>query len=294
MDNKTDDKTLTALNTGAPLNDETLDDALASAIPTYGEGPADDITAAEQLAFLAQDVRKRASRYLFLARALSDERVTFGLIDGLRDIPPHTGTDLDVFAASLRADSDPQTDANVSNACLAVRADHQAHFAPDVIGIGHGSICLRESQCLTYSDNSAYVDAQDVIDSITEQYDQWEFDRTKSRYTPEVNMPVDHICAELSFLAYLGLRASDSLQKVICGEVEENSDAGLEALSDAEIHLNAQFGFIADHSIYWIPQLCDQIETKTTTDFYHGVAQMLRNMIRNDEDYLDAFDPTGD
>lgn len=268
----------------------------------------------EQLAFLAQDVRRRASRYLFLARALSDEEVTFGLIDGLRDIPPRTHTELDAFAASLRGDSDPQTDANVSNACRAVRADHQAVFASDVVGEGHGELSLLESRSVRFAVaqdggadvdevdevdgetgevRSPYVDAQDVVDSIEEAYATYDFDRKKSRYIPEANMPVDHVCAELSFMAYLGGRASDALDSIVSGRVREDSDEGFSALDEAQTCMNDQFNFIADHSVYWVPAFCDRLERRAATSFYRGVAQLLRQVIESDQDYLDAMDPTG-
>lgn len=247
----------------------------------------DQPTADDDLAALAQDLRRRGASYTFLSRALSDENVTSGLVSALRSNPPHTGSDLDTFAHRLRGDGDEQDDALLEQAGAQIAADHAALFSSNVAERAQGRVCPLESG---NRDDHA---PEQIRASVKDSYRQQDFSPASGRYVPGADTPADHICVELSFVAHLTDRAAARIETILSGACEGDPEAEMQQLSETELAMNTQYVFIEDHLLPWVPRLSDAIEERASTAFYRGVAQLLRQLIVSEAHYLDQLDTTG-
>lgn len=77
--------------------------------------------------------------------------------------------------------------------------------------------------------------------------------------------PDDHIGLELSFLAHL---ATLGLQAI-----EEKDDDKFEEI------VEAQRRFMEEHPLKWVPRWCKLVEEKANTDFYKGLAKLVRGTL---------------
>jgi TorA maturation chaperone TorD len=79
------------------------------------------------------------------------------------------------------------------------------------------------------------------------------------------NEPDDHIGLELSFLAHL---ATLGLQAI-----EAKDDNKFEEI------VEAQRRFMEEHPLKWVPRWCKLVEEKANTDFYRGLAKLVRGTL---------------
>ncbi|MEW6717356.1 MAG: molecular chaperone TorD family protein [Chloroflexota bacterium] len=89
--------------------------------------------------------------------------------------------------------------------------------------------------------------------------------------------PEDHVGLELAFLAHLanlGLSA-----------MGEGNESRLEEL------LDAQRRFLSEHPLKWVPNWCDLMVRYAHTDFYRGVALILRGSLMEIAEILDLEIP---
>ena len=77
--------------------------------------------------------------------------------------------------------------------------------------------------------------------------------------------PDDHIGLELSFLAHL---ATLGLQAI-----ETKDDNKFEEI------VEAQRRFMVEHPLKWVPGWCKLVEEKANTDFYRGLAKLVRGTL---------------
>jgi len=77
--------------------------------------------------------------------------------------------------------------------------------------------------------------------------------------------PDDHIGLELSFLAHLATLGLQAL--------EENDEVKFEQT------LQAQRQFISEHPLKWAPRWCELVEENAKTDFYRGLAKLIRGAL---------------
>jgi TorA maturation chaperone TorD len=77
--------------------------------------------------------------------------------------------------------------------------------------------------------------------------------------------PDDHLGLELIFLAHLAQRGLTALEK--------NDRLELQTL------LEAQWGFLGSHPGKWVPIWCEQVAQQATTDFYRGIAYMIKGTL---------------
>jgi TorA maturation chaperone TorD len=77
--------------------------------------------------------------------------------------------------------------------------------------------------------------------------------------------PDDHIGLELSFLAHLA--------KLGVGALEARDESGLEQA------LESQRGFLAEHPLQWAAVWSDRVEKGARTDFYRGLAILIRGTL---------------
>ncbi len=221
----------------------------------------------DQLRELARDLRERALTYSFLARVLSDEEVDAGFLAALRDEVPQTATELDAFATSL-ADADLD----------AVRVELAADHAALLLGMSPRPVSPYES----VHTSEEHLMMQGARDEVVRAYAGAGFAKAG-----EYRVPEDHVSLELDFMAALGMRAAEAVGRVLAGEATED---GADSLADAERDMNAQLDFLEKHLLVWIPGFCDLLEGRAATPFYRGVAQMLREFLRQERDCLDRLE----
>lgn len=77
--------------------------------------------------------------------------------------------------------------------------------------------------------------------------------------------PDDHIGLELTFLAHLAGEALAALEK--------GDDVSFEAAN------SAQRSFLLEHVLTWAPVWCDQVDVYTRTNFYRGVALVVKGLL---------------
>lgn len=97
--------------------------------------------------------------------------------------------------------------------------------------------------------------------------------------TRKYKEPDDHIGLELAFLAHL---ASLSLNAF-----EEGDKSKFEEM------LFAQRRFLSAHPLMWMPTWCDLVEEHAHTDFYRGVALILRGALMEIAEILELEIPKG-
>ncbi len=95
--------------------------------------------------------------------------------------------------------------------------------------------------------------------------------------TNKYKEPDDHIGLELAFLAHLA-----SLSLSTFNEGDE---------SKFEEMLSAQRRFLSAHPLRWIPTWCNLVEKHAHTDFYRGVALILRGALIKIAEILDLEIP---
>jgi len=77
--------------------------------------------------------------------------------------------------------------------------------------------------------------------------------------------PDDHIGLELAFLAHLAKLGIQAL-----GEEDPEQFAAL---------LDAQRNFLSEHMLRWAPRFCEQVVAEAKTDFYRGMALLMRGAL---------------
>lgn len=95
--------------------------------------------------------------------------------------------------------------------------------------------------------------------------------------------PDDHVGLELIFLTHLAQRGLTAL--------EQNDSSQLQTL------LEAQWGFLGSHPGKWVPTWCEQVAQQANTNFYRGIAYMVKGTLSELSMWLlqtrTALRPTG-
>jgi TorA maturation chaperone TorD len=82
----------------------------------------------------------------------------------------------------------------------------------------------------------------------------------------------DHAGIELAFMHYLCQREKDAWQK--------------DQPEEAIMWMKFEEKFVRDHLARWFPDLCDEITKKTRSDFYRGIAQLIKEFVLKEENML--------
>lgn len=194
------------------------------------------------------ELRARAATYAFLARALSDEELPGEFLGALAVDAPQTDTALDAYADGLAGLSADELEAR--------RRDLAADHAACLLGMSARPVSPYES----VHTSAEHLMRQDAWRQVVLVYGQAGFKPTGALRVPE-----DHIACELQFCAALLRRAADF------------AAAGVPEAAGRD--LAAQTAFTRDHLAAWAPRFCDLLEAHAATDFYRGVAQMLRTFV---------------
>lgn len=94
-------------------------------------------------------------------------------------------------------------------------------------------------------------------------------------YDEENKEPEDHISLELEFMNHLINKSLKSIN-------EENEKEFSKAL-------NYQFLLLDDHLVKWVEPFTKDILSFTTSSFYKGLAQFLRDFIKQDYQYMSGI-----
>lgn len=87
--------------------------------------------------------------------------------------------------------------------------------------------------------------------------------------------PVDSIALELDYLGYL---IEEGYEAFSAGRTE-----------DAAANVQEQRDFLHEHLLNWVPAFCKDVEQRTETDFYRGVARMAVAYLTADSELLDEL-----
>ena len=85
--------------------------------------------------------------------------------------------------------------------------------------------------------------------------------------------PEDHIAFEMEFMSHL---CRCTVAAVEQGKLEE-----------AHIHLQNQRKFLENHLLVWAPQFCEDVILNASTDFYRGLACLVRDFLAFEKDLID-------
>ena len=88
--------------------------------------------------------------------------------------------------------------------------------------------------------------------------------------------PEDHVATELSFMAFLAGKASESIKK--------GDDDSLKRL------LKSQREFQEKHLMSWLPRMCSDVLEIGRTDFYKGAAMVTMGFLDMDRSILEDLD----
>lgn len=83
----------------------------------------------------------------------------------------------------------------------------------------------------------------------------------------------DHIATELEYMQVRGERATKAY------------NAG--QLTEAATELMAQYHFLIDHLLAWVPFLCDDMLKFARTDFYRALSHLTRGFLEEDREFLE-------
>ncbi len=229
----------------------------------------------DQLTELSRDLRERSLTYSFLARALSDEDLPNSFLLALAADPPQTGTELDAFASSLIGLSDEQLED--------VRKEAVADHSSTLLGMSAAPVSPYES---VYTSDGELM-MQEARDRAVAAYRASGFAVSEACHVPE-----DHVSTELAFMAGLGERAAAAIESVATGSVRDEEAA--QAMAEAEKAMNAQVSFLEQSLLPWIPRFADKLEARSKTQLYRGIAQMLREFMVQEKEYVEQLNSLAD
>lgn len=190
---------------------------------------------------------KRAAIYEFLSIAFGEE-VPLAFLRSLRDGGPALDGELGDFVDSL---------AGVDDTVLElVRVDLAAEYARVFLGMSRSPVAPYES---VYTSQTGLL-MQEARDEVVALYRREGFSVDEA-----MNLPEDHAAFEFGFMAGLARKTAASL------------DAGDSA--EASRLLEVQKAFVSDHLVVWIPSLTRDVEKRSKTGFYRGLASLARDLV---------------
>ncbi len=109
---------------------------------------------------------------------------------------------------------------------------------------------------------------QDARDKALYYYRSEKLDLAESN-----NLPEDHLSYELQFIAKMIERTNESLRRHDVARVVELVDK--------------QRSFFKFHQANWLPRFCQAMDQNCRTEFYHGVANLVRGYLQSEHELLD-------
>lgn len=144
-----------------------------------------------------------------------------------------------------------------------MRTDAAADYARLFLGMSAQPVAPYES-VFTSPEHLLMQDARDEVLAV--------YRAEGFAYAGEDNLPEDHIGTELEFMALLCQKQIDALEGGNTDEVQRLSEV--------------QKTFVQDHLAVWLPEFCDQVEQRAQTLFYAGLAEITRDMLEAEKEFL--------
>jgi TorA maturation chaperone TorD len=89
------------------------------------------------------------------------------------------------------------------------------------------------------------------------------------RVADDLREPADYIGLELDFMSYLAEKESQAWQRA-----DE---------ADANVRLQQENAFLSEHLAAWAPKYCDAMTKEARTDFYRGIALVMKGFLATDQ-----------
>lgn len=136
----------------------------------------------------------------------------------------------------------------------------------DILNIDHTRLLVGPGSPLAPPWESFYFNSQGLLfQEQTTQVREW-FRRFGLESEKIHQEPDDHIGLESSFLGHLAARALSSVER---SEPEETKRI-----------IDAQHDFLVQHPFRWVPRWCSLMLEHARTDFYAGVALLIRGSLK--------------
>ncbi len=138
-------------------------------------------------------------------------------------------------------------------------------YAKIFLGVGQ--------QSGVYPCESVYISKEKLImqearDQVVKLYRQEGLDRAVDFHEPE-----DHIALEFEFMAFLGQKTIDALQK--------GDGAGVVGC------LRKQKLFFEEHLLNWVPDFCADMQQIAKTEFYQATAKIIKGFLDLEDELID-------
>lgn len=204
---------------------------------------------------------QRAGFYQFLASLLKDELTDDQLEALSRQGLPVAGGPLDEGIRLVNSYVEHRDDAT--------RQQLAVDFAHVFLGAGHYKTITAPPYESVFTSPQQLL-MQDARDDVVRHYRQAGFDVSADAHAPE-----DHISFEFQFMAQL----------------IERMDRAAAAADDAAAAEAAarQIDFFRAHVTNWVPLFCEAVENHACTDFYRGVAKMVRGFVAWEAEAVNAL-----
>ncbi|HML20878.1 MAG TPA: molecular chaperone TorD family protein [Aggregatilinea sp.] len=211
-----------------------------------------------------------------LLEQLSTEVFFFNLMGKLLQTPPGKATlawfqmlaDEDIFDDVLFGGTQPDIVEGAAkiDAWLKSTLAADPPAAIERLNIDYGRLFVGPGEPVSPPWESFYFNVQGLLfQAQTMQVREW-FRRFNLESEKIHNEPDDHIGLEFSFMGYLAALAVAAL---------ERNDLG-----DAQALIQAQRDFFVEHPSQWMDIWCDQVLQRAQTEFYMGVALLVRGAVK--------------
>ena len=150
---------------------------------------------------------------------------------------------------------------------IGTRQELAVDYAHTFLGAGNYNSLMAPPYESVYT-SEEHLLMQDARDGALKYYRSEGLDLPDDNTTPE-----DHVGFEMQFMATLVERTAAAL--------EEGDGERFDAL------VKTQRGFFEEHLSNWLPTFADDIDRHCKTDFYHGIADLVRGLLEEEQAVLD-------
>lgn len=219
----------------------------------------------------------RRDTYAFLARMFREE-VDQPLLVGLKQLSFGGLNDEDDFSQGMGLLA-----SYLRQAGFDARTDLAVDYAQVFLGIGSrdGQAAHPYESVYTSSEHLMMQDAHDAMTSLLRLKNLERRPRGASgaeylaRALGANTEPADHVALEFDYMGWL---IEEGFEAVCSGSSQE-----------AMASVREQRAFLREHLLNWVPALCEDIEERTATDFYRGVARMAAAYLASDNELLEEL-----
>lgn len=184
------------------------------------------------------------------------------LIENLFDETPYAAEQADVVRglSLIQTWIDDQWQKDPNQALTVLETDYLRLF------IGAGKVLAPPWESV-YSDDDRLVFQEQTL-QVRNWFRKYGLESHRIYHEPD-----DHIGLELSFIAHLDQLALEAVTK---NEINELTWL-----------LHDKQSFLRGHPLTWVNKWCDLVEKNARTDFYRGIAFLVKGTLKESEEFLD-------